>query len=735
MAAPHVAGLAALLREAYPDLSVFEIKALIMNTAVKVGSHGEYTLRDMGAGLVQGHDAFLSPVLAKVPEIAYYTKHENGIPRLTAAEHYTGLLNYRMIKPDDGESLKSMTVELQNISDQPVTYYVDWDFLDEKLEGKGVSLSLSTDEVTVPANSHVELSVTLMVEDGAQYGIYEGYITFTTEQYPDLNVPFIVYLGHDFDKKGIDIVSITPQYFNTEIEQIVIRYKLHNDVKLLWLFIYDRSQDEVIGIIDYFTDSSKGEKTYSWNKYYYDFDTEQLELISDGVYSLYMVAVDHANLEYHDWIDFYVYSQPPQVRIKQAENDNISIVENFVNGEVMSLFSKLGIADTTIDVFYKILKEEKVYHSGRLSVDHAGYFELRDVFPEGISKLELELRDIAGNSATQTFSVELSKVYLLENIHEQQSIAIGNTITLVFPPYFVKGSENDTFEIKFSTKKYNNRDFKPNYTSYGPVYSFSLYKNGELLKQPFDKPVRLIINTNHLDLNKLEEQMISAYFVEQTPIHVGGRAKEGRFEVELDRFGEIILMTYDPGFIDVGRFPWAEDSIRVLASQRIINGVSSTRFAPENDITRAQFVTILVNVLDLEKKENGASIVFSDVVNDPHSKWYGKNLDIAVSHGIVTGVGQNRFNPHQSISRSEMATMLARALRVFGYESKDIDLSQYKDAGEIPWWAEEGFKLTVDLGIITGTNRGLEPRATGNRAQAVVMLKRLYDLIYYPKDE
>ncbi|WP_217582352.1 S-layer homology domain-containing protein, partial [Lysinibacillus sp. GbtcB16] len=52
-------------------------------------------------------------------------------------------------------------------------------------------------------------------------------------------------------------------------------------------------------------------------------------------------------------------------------------------------------------------------------------------------------------------------------------------------------------------------------------------------------------------------------------------------------------------FEDAGVYPWAQVPIEVLASKGIINGVSETAFQPEEKITRADFLLLLMKTLGL----------------------------------------------------------------------------------------------------------------------------------------
>ena len=89
-----------------------------------------------------------------------------------------------------------------------------------------------------------------------------------------------------------------------------------------------------------------------------------------------------------------------------------------------------------------------------------------------------------------------------------------------------------------------------------------------------------------------------------------------------------------------------------LVAKRSSN-VSADRFAPAQQVTRAEFAAMLVRLLDL-KAEGPAP--FADVAS---SKWYAKA--VSAQSGIVNGTSKDRFTPDAPIKRQEMAAMLVRA--------------------------------------------------------------------------
>jgi len=111
-------------------------------------------------------------------------------------------------------------------------------------------------------------------------------------------------------------------------------------------------------------------------------------------------------------------------------------------------------------------------------------------------------------------------------------------------------------------------------------------------------------------------------------------------------------------FKDIASCTWAEKQIEVLASKGIINGTSDTTYSPGDQITRADYLTLLVKTLGLNTKFDSN---FEDI--NPAAYYY-EAIGIARKLGITSGVGNNRFNPNAPITRQDMMVLTERALRI-----------------------------------------------------------------------
>ncbi|MFD0674410.1 S-layer homology domain-containing protein [Cohnella sp. GCM10027633] len=179
---------------------------------------------------------------------------------------------------------------------------------------------------------------------------------------------------------------------------------------------------------------------------------------------------------------------------------------------------------------------------------------------------------------------------------------------------------------------------------------------------------------------------------------------------------------------------WAKADVESLASKLIVSGVSGTSFAPNGNITRAEFVALLVRSLGLSLDTGATDAPFADVTP---GDWYAGAIQAAVRAKLVDGFADNRFKPNDKITREQMAIMVARALALAGRtidvaSEQDELLAKFQDQASISGWARTAVAQSVEADIIAGmTDKTFVPSANASRAQAVVMLRRFLQYVEF----
>lgn len=202
--------------------------------------------------------------------------------------------------------------------------------------------------------------------------------------------------------------------------------------------------------------------------------------------------------------------------------------------------------------------------------------------------------------------------------------------------------------------------------------------------------------------------------------------KDGKTVATLKRNGNSIytVVEINKNFTDIASH-WSKDDVSLLANKLVIDGATETTFAPDRNITRAEFAALVVRSLGLNT--DATSTTFTDVKS---SDWYAGAVAAAVGAKIINGYEDGSFNANAQITREELATMVVRALTFAGVKS-DLSATQqatllgkFTDAGQIAW-ADKEIAAAVDAGIINGlTNTTIGSSKQATRAEAATMLKR-----------
>ncbi len=173
---------------------------------------------------------------------------------------------------------------------------------------------------------------------------------------------------------------------------------------------------------------------------------------------------------------------------------------------------------------------------------------------------------------------------------------------------------------------------------------------------------------------------------------------------------------------------WAKAAVNDMGSRLIISGVGNGKFAPQRDITRAEFATIVVKGLGLMRTGTGKD-TFEDVAK---GTWYYDAVSIASEYGIISGYGNGKFGPMDRISREQAMTIIAKAMDITGLnieltqDEQASILSAFKDSEIASNYAKTGIAACVKSGIVTGRAINMvAPKSDITRAETAVIVRKL----------
>lgn len=174
---------------------------------------------------------------------------------------------------------------------------------------------------------------------------------------------------------------------------------------------------------------------------------------------------------------------------------------------------------------------------------------------------------------------------------------------------------------------------------------------------------------------------------------------------------------------------WYAADLVYSANNLIMTGYSGAPyFGIGDEVTRGQVATSLWRMAG---SPTVSAPRYSDVDYDAY---YGDAISWARATGVISGYGDNRFDPDRSATRQEVAAMVTSfASRVAGVDtsSDGSALAALDGADEVPAWARESMEWAVDRGIVRGVEAPggtmqVRPGDTTTRETFAVIATRLH---------
>ena len=202
-----------------------------------------------------------------------------------------------------------------------------------------------------------------------------------------------------------------------------------------------------------------------------------------------------------------------------------------------------------------------------------------------------------------------------------------------------------------------------------------------------------------------------------------GVKREGAIVVNAEAYKEKEKVVVN--FTDVNGH-WGKDYIIPLAEEGIIKGKSATTFEPDSNITRAEFLTLALNVAGISAS---AGETYADV---DAGAWFANTVATAKALGLIDEnmTLDGNFYPDNNITREEMTSVIVKLYESQKTAAQAGDVTVFTDNANFSAWATDSIGKAVALGVVTGNPDGTF-NALGNatRAEAAVIFSRLLKLL------
>ncbi len=496
----------------------------------------------------------------------------------------------------------------------------------------------------------------------------------------------IDYPGAKFQTKDIPVFVDTqkPQIVNIKLEDNVCKITATDNHYLKYASMIDNSTNKVIQTVG--LDISSKENTFT-------FDTSKITKSKQ----VRFIVSDFAGNDNYELVEIE-YVEKPEVpsQPEVPSNPGDTTISKPSTG------SSIAEVDGKIQVPTELIGTSKLEEKSIITLDE----KVKDMIDKSSSKtLQVSCR-LQENAKDVEFLAQKSITKLLYEKGMAIELTYEGIATFVVTP-------NKAGELSIKMHKggviSSNESYLP--TKYN--FDLDITIDSKSINNT-DKAIMVQLPIEKLD--NIEKIGVYTLNSNNELEYVMTYLKDDVIEFYPPHFSPYSLMIYDKTFDDI-KGHWAKDFIEIMASKHIVKGKTEKLFAPEDIVTRAEFVEMVVRALNLKGEGSGR---FSNISYD---KWYANSLSLAKDAKLIEG---QTYNAEGIISRIEMAKIISKAHALLnGKEIKFIDNPGFVDVLE----SNEDYKYigyAKENGLINGyPDLTFRPVEDTSRAEAVKMIYKM----------
>ncbi|MCW3791833.1 S-layer homology domain-containing protein [Paenibacillus sp. LS1] len=186
-------------------------------------------------------------------------------------------------------------------------------------------------------------------------------------------------------------------------------------------------------------------------------------------------------------------------------------------------------------------------------------------------------------------------------------------------------------------------------------------------------------------------------------------------------------LIYHPAtFSDVSNH-WSRDDVQDLASRLIVQGTGENVFAPDRSITRAEFTAVLLRGLGLHSPISAEAASFTDVKTGSwYEDEVQTAVSYGLISGYADDSFRpnNEISRAEALTIVSRAMKLVGLAQADTSETTSL-LSTYSDSAKVQAWAAEPVASAIKQELVQGDDGKLMTDADISRAQSAAIVKRL----------
>lgn len=195
-------------------------------------------------------------------------------------------------------------------------------------------------------------------------------------------------------------------------------------------------------------------------------------------------------------------------------------------------------------------------------------------------------------------------------------------------------------------------------------------------------------------------------------------------------FGLTSFGAFAKDYSDLPKDHWAYKQIQILTNFNIVVGYPDGKYRPEQNVTRAEFATMVIKAFEQQNAELKQAAKFSDV---KESDWFYGMVERAVMFDLLKGYPDGHFDPYGTVSRGHVISTTVNALTtetISKQKAVEILENSYSDYTQIPDWLIIAAGKAEVLGMVVkapGEENYINANRPATRAELAAFLVKMLE--------
>lgn len=470
MAAPQVAGIAALLLESNQEMQPEDIKTILMNTADPL--NGDYSVFEVGAGRVDPYEAAHSNMLFQVIDETTNISDGDSI----IIDEKTGSISFGL-QYNDGKHIRDQrTIEVSNHGTDKKSFVGKVEFTNQSLDANKNGVQVQFDKkIAINPGKSKKTNAFVLIPKTAESGFYEGYISYENINDPNetFKVPFSIRVAEEgFDFLALDkqVLTTNPggSYFGS-FPVATFSFQLNSNVEQVDVVLADGKTGEDIGYVGYFNGSDLQigipYGLYGYGGNYYPFTGDEnypvhlKEMFAkQGHYKLKFIATNESGKTFTEVDDIFVDNNKPefntsiddQLVYEFSEGQETypvsgTLIDNEV-GDIQAAGINISQADNFIyEYLYTLLPDYRIFP------EEDGTFEMEVPLVRPTNNTaSLDALDAATNKTVKrTYNFVPEGTSFMTGVYSKKSAKPGDVVTFTMTANNVRQLKEAKFTLYF----------------------------------------------------------------------------------------------------------------------------------------------------------------------------------------------------------------------------------------------------------------------------------------------